>query len=401
MLEPTAKTSEYPPVKHPTVPSCVSGVCTGVSVAKNPRTAAREIHQAIHQVDSELTLFFCSPDYDLAELGAEMGHLFGDRKLIGCTTAGEITPAGYLKSSVTGVSLPSSAFQVATRRIDGLQRFELAQAEQCANAVRAELDQRAQDGVTAQNSFGFLMIDGLSCREEPVVSALSQRLGGIQLFGGSAGDGESFRATYLYHDGAFRADCAVFSLVQTHHPFTVFKTQHFIESHQRMVVTEADPKSRVVTEINGLPAGREYARMVGLEVSKLTPMIFATYPVVVRIGGDYYVRSIQKVNDDESLTFFCAIDEGVVLTVAKGVDLVENLEALFGDVRAAIGQPMLVLGCDCILRHLEIEQAGIKETVSRILQDNRVIGFSTYGEQYNAMHVNQTFTGVAIGVEKV
>jgi signal transduction histidine kinase len=26
-----------------------------------------------------------------------------------------------------------------------------------------------------------------------------------------------------------------------------------------------------------------------------------------------------------------------------------------------------------------------------------VIGFATYGEQYNAMHVNQTFTGVAIG----
>ena len=28
---------------------------------------------------------------------------------------------------------------------------------------------------------------------------------------------------------------------------------------------------------------------------------------------------------------------------------------------------------------------------------NNVIGFATYGEQFNAMHVNQTFTGVAIG----
>jgi hypothetical protein len=26
-----------------------------------------------------------------------------------------------------------------------------------------------------------------------------------------------------------------------------------------------------------------------------------------------------------------------------------------------------------------------------------VVGFSTYGEQYNGIHVNQTFTGVAIG----
>jgi len=26
-----------------------------------------------------------------------------------------------------------------------------------------------------------------------------------------------------------------------------------------------------------------------------------------------------------------------------------------------------------------------------------VIGFNTYGEQFNGMHLNQTFTGVAIG----
>ena len=31
------------------------------------------------------------------------------------------------------------------------------------------------------------------------------------------------------------------------------------------------------------------------------------------------------------------------------------------------------------------------------LRRQRVIGFNTYGEQYNGMHVNQTFTGVAIG----
>ena len=54
-----------------------------------------------------------------------------------------------------------------------------------------------------------------------------------------------------------------------------------------MVVTEADPVRRIVTEINAEPAGREYARMVGLDGEPLTPMIFAAYPVVVRVGGEY------------------------------------------------------------------------------------------------------------------
>jgi hypothetical protein len=31
------------------------------------------------------------------------------------------------------------------------------------------------------------------------------------------------------------------------------------------------------------------------------------------------------------------------------------------------------------------------------MAQNRVFGFSTYGEQYNGLHLNQTFTGVAIG----
>ena len=86
-----------------------------------------------------------------------------------------------------------------------------------------------------------------------------------------------------------------------------------------------------------------------------------------------------------------------MLTVGQGVDLVENLSGLFRGIESRLGTPELVLGCDCVLRHLEIEQAALKDSVSDILARNNVVGFSTYGEQFDAMHVNQTFTGVAIG----
>ncbi len=86
-----------------------------------------------------------------------------------------------------------------------------------------------------------------------------------------------------------------------------------------------------------------------------------------------------------------------MLTVARGIDIVENLEQAFRDVRRAVGPPALVLGCDCILRNIECGQKNVKEAIGRIFMENNVIGFATYGEQFNAMHVNQTFTGVAIG----
>ena len=101
--------------------------------------------------------------------------------------------------------------------------------------------------------------------------------------------------------------------------------------------------------------------------------------------------------DDGSIQFACAIEEGIVLTIARGLDMVSNLEEAFAAVRARVGVPSLILGCDCILRLLEAQELGIQARIGEIMMANNVVGFATYGEQYNSMHVNQTFTGVAIG----
>jgi len=45
------------------------------------------------------------------------------------------------------------------------------------------------------------------------------------------------------------------------------------------------------------------------------------------------------------------------------------------------------------MESLEKQQIG---AMSQLLRAHRVVGFSTYGEQFNAMHVNQTMTGVAL-----
>jgi hypothetical protein len=189
----------------------------------------------------------------------------------------------------------------------------------------------------------------------------------------------------------------VIALIETDHPFTVFKLDHFRPTDKKMVVTEADPVRRLVMEINAEPAAPAYAKMVGLDERELNPMTFAAYPVVVRVGGEYHVRSIQKVEEDGSLRFYCGIDEGLVLTVADGDDIAMNLDQALTRVAAELGSVDLILGCDCILRRLEAEQKQKSLEVSQVLKRHGVVGFNTYGEQYRSMHVNQTFTGVAIG----
>jgi hypothetical protein len=51
-----------------------------------------------------------------------------------------------------------------------------------------------------------------------------------------------------------------------------------------------------------------------------------------------------------------------------------------------------------VFRRLEyMQDPEVAKRVEGLFQANRVIGFNTYGEQFGGMHVNQTFTGVAIG----
>jgi hypothetical protein len=368
----------------------------GASSNRDPQLAAAELHAALDQPDIRLAVFYCAADYDLPALAAALHARFGAINLIGCTSAGEITPQGYLNGTLTGFSLSAPRLSVATQLIK-LDPFDSVATGTQVAALLAGLGPRGEAPPGPRDTFAFVLIDGLAMQEESLVSCVYAQLQGIQLVGGSAADDTRFSATHIYHGGRFHQNVAVLALVRSDLPFIAFRTQHFTKSDTRMVVTRADPARRIVHEINGKPAAREFARLLQLDPGQLTPMIFATHPVVVRIGGQYFVRSIAKVNDDESLTLFCAIDTGLVLTLAQGVDMVQNLQQAFDEVRAAIGPPQLVLGCDCILRRLECEREGIKERIGRIFADNNVIGFATYGEQFNSMHVNQTFTGIAIG----
>jgi hypothetical protein len=152
-------------------------------------------------------------------------------------------------------------------------------------------------------------------------------LDGIPIVGGSAGDGLSFGRTAQLHDGQVYCNAAVMVLIETDYPVEVFRNDNFSPTDRKLVVTRCDPERRIVHELNAEPAAQEYAAAVGASTRDLTPMRFASHPVVVRVGGSYYCRSIQRVNPDGSLSFFCAIDNGVVLTVARPRDLIRSAEA--------------------------------------------------------------------------
>lgn len=364
---------------------------TGHSLASDPRQAVQELHQAIAQPETSLVIFFCSSDYDLHFLAEEINTQFAGIPVIGATTAGEIGPAGYRAGSLVGVGFSSDSCMPVVGCISGLASVSDAAVQADVWAMRRQVQDEAG------SSFALLLLDGLCGREESIAHACQSALGKIPLVGGSAGDDQHFIATAVFADGAFQSDSAVVAILTTPLPFKVFRSQHFAGTVEPLVVTEADAGRRIVREINGWPAAQAYAQAVGVPVENLTAAHFAAAPLVVRINGNDYVRSIRQINADGSLTLYCAIDRGVVLRVAKSLDFMQIRRTLFDNLRQSIGMPQLVLGMDCVHCQLEAQALDGKAAIEQLFVGNQVVGFCSYGEQFMGIHVNQTFTGVAIG----
>lgn len=362
------------------------------------QTYSRDHAEAIRDIAAQLSdvsnldtlLFFCDPDYDLDALGPALKQTF-PCPVVGCTSSGQIGPDGFENYGILAAGLRGGVLRAHPIPIAPLSDLQ-AQAVLAAESV-----QRISGACGGGSCFGLLLVDGLSAKEELLAAALYQMVGNIPLIGGSAGDNLKFERTYVYHDGHFLSDAAVLALFESSAPFVTFKLQHFVPSDVELVITSADRDARIIKEIDGEPAAEAYAKAIGVSVADLGSSVFSTHPLLLMIAGEPYVRSIQKVNEDLSLTCYCAIEEGLVVSLGQAVDVMNTLREAFADAGRAVAEPSLIIGCDCILRRIEFEQTDLTPSVGKFMAGHKVFGFSTYGEQFNGQHVNQTFTGVAIG----
>lgn len=379
---------------------CVSTTydCGIVAVHSSDATVQEFVREIARQAEAAkaglASIFFSQGRADPHELAATMRAMAPWLNYAGCSTAGEITPEAYGEGHLLAMLFPSDRFRAAATMIEDISSPGMEKMVASVTQMRSEL---AAAGAPSGSTFAVLLIDGLSRAEEAVMSALYWSLDDIPLVGGSAGDDMHFEKTWLVLNGRVRQNCAVIMLVHSKVPFHIFKSENFVPTEHKLVVTAADPDRRKVYEFNAEPAAEVYAAAIGIDPGSLTSLSFASHPVVVRIGGEYYCRSIQQVHADGSLTFFCAIDNGIVLTIAQPKGMVESTREKLNEVEGLVGGIDVVLGFDCVLRRLDARNRQSLRSIEELYRSRKVIGFGTYGEQYRSMHLNQTLTGIAFG----
>ncbi|WP_339767206.1 nitric oxide-sensing protein NosP [uncultured Paraglaciecola sp.] len=369
---------------------------TAISRSEDPSIASHELRQQLSDSDISFVLFYCSSIYPLDALALQMTSAFSGIDVVGCTTAGEITPKGYEQHSIIAIGFSSKYFAISAQIVESMEKFSLIDAQETVNKLTEACYLKKLTPIKS-NSFILTLLDGLSSDEEQFLVTLNSASAGIPHFGGSAGDDIHLAKTHVFYQGSFFQNAAIVIMVNTKCAFEVFSCNHIKEPISKVVVTAAHAESRTVYELNAEPAALEYARLLNVKVEDLSPAVFALNPLAVKVGSQYYIRAIQKVNEvDHSLTFYCAVDVGIVLSTVEMDDIFSTLNGTLSRMVSTYGEPDLVLTCDCFLRRLEIEQRGLLSQAKALQERYNISGFNTYGEHIDGTHLNQTFTGVFI-----
>lgn len=368
-------------------PSCVK---VAVSHAVDAATAARSAAHQIVVSETCFVLVFIPGNRDGAEIARCLEDALGGVPVFGCSTAGQITTRGYETDALLLLAFPKTHFRCSSVLLEPLSPLSTEDAAKLAQRRVQKFPHTA-----GWNRLGLVFSDGLSKQEDLLISVLETALGDLPLFGGSAGDGLRFEQTYVLHDGKVHHDAAVLLLLETDLPFQGIGFDHFLPADCQLIITDADPEDRKVFEINGAPAAQEYARLIGCDVADLSPQIFAENPMLIEYKNTHYIRAISDADEGGALSFLAAIDDGVIMTLGQGQDIVKTLKAGL-DIHDEKGRrPDFILGFDCVLRKLEIEHKALSGDVSKVLEASHVFGFNTYGEQHCGVHMNQTLVGVA------
>ncbi len=374
-------------------------VHNGVSQLSDGAAAVAEIVQQWPQTQPNFIFIFHSTQQNSEAVAEAISKRFPGVPCAGCSTSGEHINGTHYNGSLVMAGIWSPEIRWQATVLENLTSLDEARARGTVDQLLKNfaLD---RDHINPDKQFCLTFIDGLSMKEELVSAVVADALEGIPLLGGSAGDDLKFKETQIIVNGKSYKHAAALILADSQDGFRIIKHQHFVMTPQQLVVTKVDTAQRRVYELDGMTALEAYAQALGLPQNQVTADVAFVNPLLFRVNNELYVRSVQKIEADGSIVFYCGVEEGMVLEIGDHLDMTMALSQDIQSSQTAQPQPAeFFLACNCILRALEAGKDNNfgKLGMSRQHISRNIIGFDTYGEQLNGLHINQTLVGIALG----
>jgi len=309
---------------------------TGYSTAADSAAAGREAAAMIKKdlKAPNMAFVYSGVQYDQKELMNSISGELPGVPLIGNTSfTGVITPDGFKGGEDCFVGIMAMEDPYMKVGVAGMPKTGDARATGKAVA-EAALKNAGRN--TAPDYFYMSAPPG---EEETYLKGISDVIGRIPFFGGSAADNTIAGEWLLYTDKMVTPDGVSVAFFYTDKPFANKFTGAYNETGNMGIITKLDGK-RTLMEIDGVPAVKKYMEWTGqpeeacMGGNLLATCVTAPLGVKDRLGELTAVRHPMNGNDDYSMA--------VGNDMAEGTAIIQ-LEASVDELIASVGKTLAEL----------------------------------------------------------
>lgn len=339
---------------------------TGSSTNPNAAAAGKEIAQQVREClnDMKMAFVYSGVQYDQNEFLKAISAELPGVPLIGNTSfTGVITPDGFVSGEDGFAGIMAISDDELTVGVAGMPK------EGTARQTGRMVAEKAMKAAGKDEPPAYFYMSAPSGEEEYYLKGITEVVGRIPFFGGTAADNTITGEWLIYTDEMVTADGVSVAFFYTDRPFANKFTGAYRETDKAGVITKLNG-DRTLVEINGKPAIQQYREWTGASAEDVAGGNLLSYaichPLAVkdRLGDLAAIRHPMNGNEDGSMNIGnnLAVGTAVVLMEATVDELIAAVGKTLEDLKAKMDGPIAGLH----LVHCGGRRAGIDSRINEV-----------------------------------
>ena len=292
---------------------------TGISTKADVKLAGKEAAQAVKEVkDMKMAFVYSGVQYDQKALLAAISEELPGVPLVGNTSfTGIITQDGFVTGDDGFVGIMAMGGEELTVGVAGMPKA--GTARETGHKV-AEAALKKAGKAEAPDYFYMVAPPG---EEEFYLKGITEVIGRVPFFGGSAADNAIAGEWLLYTDEMVTADGVAVAFFYGDTGFANEYTGAYEETEHAGIITKVD-NYRTLAEIDGVPALKKYQEWTGASDEQVAGGNLLAYSITAPLGVKdplgalVAIRHPMNGNEDKTIAVGNNLAENTAIILMKG-----------------------------------------------------------------------------------
>ena len=343
-------------------------VKTGTSVNSNAKAAGKEAAAQVKEnlKDMKMAFVYSGVQYDQKEFLAGIAEELPGVPLIGNTSfTGIITQDGYISGENGFAGIMALSDPDLTVGVYGMPK------EGTARETGHKVAVKAMEAAGKDHAPDYFYMSAPSGEEEYYLKGITEVIGRVPFFGGSAADNTITGEWLIYTDSMVAPEGVSVAFFYTDKAFANKFTGAYHETGNVGIITKTDG-DRTLVEINGKKAIDQYREWTGASAEDVAGGNLLSYAICKPLGvkdrlGDLIaIRHPMNGNDDGSMAIGnnLAVNTAVIQMEASVDELINSVGVTLDELKKKINGPIAGLH----LVHCGGRRAGIDSRIDEVTQ---------------------------------